>query len=119
MAAVFWWVAVVGWTGIILVQTWTPRPWVPPFAPDDVSAHLAGFGVLGVLLSMALGSIGVRAARAIGPAGAVALVVATVSEVGQYWVPGRGVEMVDWVANVGGAALGIGLVVWAWGRRLG
>ncbi|MCX7597731.1 MAG: VanZ family protein [Armatimonadetes bacterium] len=116
--AVAWWAAVGGWMGFIYLETWTPRPWLAPLGGEDLAAHLAGFAVLGVLLGYAMGSMGVReVTKMVGPAGTLALFVATTSEVGQYWVAGRGVEMADWAANVGGAAVGIAVVAWAVHRR--
>lgn len=117
-AAVAWWATVVGWTGFIFWKTWTPRPWPPTPAGKDLAGHLLGFGVLGVLLGYALGSVGMREAqRMVGPAGLMALVMATMSEVGQYRVPGRGVQLADWVADIGGAAAGIAVAAWAIARR--
>lgn len=117
-AAIGWWAAVIAWAGFIFGETWKPRPWLVPTVGDDVTLHLLGFGVLGVLLGYALRSVGAQALETlVGLAGLIALVLATVSEAGQFWVPGRGVELADWTANIGGAAAGIALAASAIASR--
>ena len=92
----------------ILVECWSPRPPVA-VSSQDWLGHGAGFAVLGALLVLAAGAG--RRAKVVAIALVVALVWAAISEVGQALVPGRTVSLTDWLADVVGGGLGLG-VAW-------
>lgn len=98
------WLPPAVWGAVILAATWTPR--LPMSMPEvrsaDKLAHLAVYFVLGLLLMRAL---------RVGQRRAVALTLlwggsfAGLQELVQAWIPGRGAQMLDFVANLAGLAL--------------
>ena len=113
-----WWLPPVVWGAVILAATWTPRLSVAvPHVPSaDKFAHLFVYFVLGLLVMRALRR-GQRRSR--GRSLALTLlwggVFAAVQEAVQAWIPGRGAEMSDFVANMAG--LGIASAVFlTWDR---
>jgi thioredoxin 1 len=105
-----WWLPPIAWAALILVMTSMPR--VPVAMPQvsgiDKMSHFAVYGVLGLLLMRAfIGRSGCTVARAaVGTLGAGALFGA-LQELNQTWIPGRGAELLDFVANVGGLMLAV------------
>ena len=102
--------------GLIFLASSRSRIAAPPltFLPVDKVAHFGVYGLLATLLCR-IGS-GWRAA-------VWAVVAASVygvsDEFHQSFVPGRGVELADWVADTAGAALAVGLYRgWAGYRKL-
>lgn len=92
------------------------------FAPPwDKVAHATVFGLLAVLLAVALrGAHLLHGFRAIGVPLALVLaamlsaVVAGADEIHQLWLPGRMAGWDDWLADATGIALGLAGLCWIW-----
>jgi VanZ family protein len=97
---------------VMLIFTLSTRPNLKPPGPDfhnkDKVAHLIEYGVLGVLLSLALGSSapGTRWTAFVFLL-AIGASVAATDEMVQGMVPGRSKDIFDWCADVVGLAAGI------------
>ena len=83
-------------------------------APWDKLAHAFVFGVLAVLLGVALtdahllhGRRALLPPQALALAVVLAMLVAGADEFHQIWLPGREASWVDWLADVAGIALGL------------
>ena len=102
-----WWPP-VAWAVCILVATWIPGAMVPRIpAPDgtDKLVHFLFFVVLGFLIQRALhvqGSavVTLYAILALAAFGAL-------EEFVQQFIPGRDMELFDWIADVSGAIVGV------------
>lgn len=92
------------------------------FAPPwDKVAHAMVFGLLAVLLTVALrGAHLLHGRKAIGMPLALVLaalltaVVAGADEIHQLWLPGRMAGWDDWLADATGIALGLAGLRWIW-----
>jgi VanZ family protein len=104
------WVPVVGWAGVILTATSLPNVPAPPAAGSDKLAHLAMYAVLGFLWLRAA-TTGVVAPRTLILTLAAIAVFGAADEWHQQFVPDRSADPADWVADVAGAALGMGALV--------
>jgi VanZ family protein len=104
-AKVGWWLAAALWSAFVLAETLTPRPWILAPSGTATLAHFAGFLVFGLLAAAACAVTGWRPAW--GPAGLLVLGLGLVTEGGQFWVPGRWVDVADYLADASGAAVGI------------
>ena len=102
-----WWPP-VAWAVCILVATWIPGAMVPRVpAPEgtDKVVHFIFFLVLAFLIQ--------RALRAQGSARLVPYVILALAAFGafdeyvQQFIPGRSMELLDWVADVSGAIVGV------------
>ena len=108
---IWYWLPAALWAALILVGTSLPRVPVPGVQGGDKLAHLAVYGVLGLLLMRALGStcrsVGLRE---IGVTLALGGAFAGLDELHQIPLPGRGADVCDWLADLVGLALGAGLM---------
>ncbi|MGH7663488.1 MAG: VanZ family protein [Gemmatimonadaceae bacterium] len=100
------WVPPFVWAAVILTATSVPSPRISPsLGGGDKIIHFGMYGVLGALTMRA-------AWRRRSPALAFALVVSGVAAFGavdewhQRFIPGRGAELLDWVADASGGTLG-------------
>ncbi len=90
----------------------------PPALPahlSDKTAHILLYSGLGVVLIRALAGArltGARLGHVLIAAVAGALYGAS-DEMHQLFVPGRSCDVLDWVSDLAGAALGAG-AIWAW-----
>lgn len=87
---------------IVCVLSLLPEDEVPDVAFSDKVHHLIAYAVIA-----ALGMLGYR-----GPRAAVAVVIGSIAlggllEIGQGYVPGRYADMLDFVANAAGVAVGL------------
>jgi VanZ family protein len=87
---------------IVCVLSLLPEDEVPDVAFSDKVHHLIAYAVIA-----ALGMLGYR-----GPRAAVAVVIGSIAlggllEIGQGYVPGRYPDMLDFVANAAGVAVGL------------
>ena len=101
------WVPAVVWAGLIVVATSLPNtPAGPEVTGLDKVVHLGLYGVLGALTLRAA----VTGHPALGTMlvwlGAIAA-FAAVDEWHQAFIPNRSADVIDWAADVAGAALGI------------
>ena len=111
------WLPVGLWVALILTVTSVPTIPVPGRAGTDKLGHFALYFVLGVLSARAAENArsGPRAA-AIAALVAIALFAAA-DEWHQRFIPHRSAEVADWIADVGGAAVGIAAYTWLRARR--
>jgi len=77
-----------------------------PFQVSDKAAHLVFYGVMGFLCALWRRESGVSAVRAILFALFFTAVVGAVDEVHQEWIPGRSMELLDWIADTLGGGIG-------------
>ena len=119
-----WRKAAVAWAVVVFgVSSW-PNPPGPPDALSGIPAldkitHLLLYGILGFLLYRATrwpGRLGFGIGRILTIAGALA-VFGTLDEIHQVWIPGRGMEGADLMADLTGGALGAAAAALAAARR--
>jgi VanZ family protein len=109
-------VPALAWMGLIFWLSSQPSLPSAIFLFDGIDKvfHAGAYGVLGALLSLALGATTGRAAS-------LAVVIASLygvsDELHQYFVPGRSCDVFDWMADTGGAAVVVGMLA-VWQRRL-
>jgi VanZ family protein len=105
------WLLAAAWTVLIEVATSVPGPSLPPTpAGGDKVAHLLVFLVLGLLSARALAA-GRHRDRPLAWVVLVAAVVAfgALDEVHQAFVPQRTPDVLDFVADAVGGAIGVAL----------
>lgn len=103
-------VVAVGWTVLVCVALLMPggSPEAAgllktlPRGADKV-AHLILFAIEAALLDRAFAALGW--ARSLRTAAIVSVLLAVGTELGQSWVPRRGTDVFDLLANLGGVAL--------------
>jgi VanZ family protein len=104
------------WLAVILTLTSIPGrdvPQVPLFPEADKVVHLTMYAVLGALVSASVGGRGVSVGRVI-----VAIAVfAAFDEWHQQFIPGRTMDVMDWLADVIGCLLGLIFLAVARRRR--
>jgi VanZ family protein len=108
------WLAALLWTVLTLILMLTPGLPTPyTFLGDltDKAGHLALFCVLAMLWSLALSSY-LPMAKAFRFALGAAILFGGFTELGQYFVPGRDVALLDFAANTLGVGLGAVIVYW-------
>ena len=110
------WIAALLYAGLIFFLSSIPSAKLPrSFNGADKLVHFAEYGVLGVLLALALGR---RAGGwlIVGVAIALAVGYGASDEWHQSFVPGRQVSFWDLVADTAGASAGILAVLRPWRR---
>lgn len=102
------------YTAVLVFATHYPRPeeLLGPNPPSDKTLHLLAYGVLGLLAAALVAVSGRWAARNGAGLAAGLAVFAAIDETTQPWF-GRSAEPLDWVYDLIGITLGIGLVA-AW-----
>jgi VanZ family protein len=108
-----WRRAAGAWIVVVFAASSWPNPPTPPELPPgfpglDKVTHLALYGVLGFLLYRAIqwpGRPGFALGRLLTVVGALA-VLGTVDEIHQVWIPGRGMEGADLLADIAGGLVG-------------
>ncbi|MBT8378568.1 MAG: VanZ family protein [Ignavibacteria bacterium] len=95
---------------ILFIATTLPVQSVPTFAVSDKLHHLAAYFVLSVLLHLTL-LFQRKSEYLFNNAPSMAIIIASVygalDEMHQMFVPGRFAEVLDWLADLGGAVLGV------------
>jgi VanZ family protein len=100
-------VLLVGWVGLTFLLTSIPHPHLPVDVPYfDKAAHFGIYGVTGFLYALLRRETGVPRSRAILHALLFVASVGAVDEVHQHWIPGRSMDLFDWMTDVAGGALG-------------
>lgn len=77
-----------------------------PFRVSDKAAHFGFYGVMGFLCALWRRESGFPAVRAILYAVLFASFAGAVDEVHQHWIPGRSMELLDWMADTLGGGIG-------------
>jgi len=96
-----------GWVALTLTLTSIPHPeFGSSFPAADKIAHFGFYGVAGFLFVLWRRETGAGAAAAVIWAAIFAALLGAVDEVHQQWIPGRSMELLDWVADVAGGTAG-------------
>jgi len=96
-----------GWVALTLTLTSIPNPeFAPSFPGADKMAHFGFYGVAGFLFVLWRREIGKGAAGAVVWAAIFAALLGAVDEFHQQWIPGRSMDLLDWVADVVGGTAG-------------
>ena len=94
---------------IILLMTLTsiPNPRIAPAFPGaDKVAHFAFYSVAGFLCALWRREAGRDARRAVMFAFGLVLLLGAFDEVHQHWIPGRSMDILDWLADIAGGSAG-------------
>jgi len=96
-----------GWVALTLTLTSIPNPeFGPTFPGADKIAHFGFYGVAGFLFVLWRREAGKGAAVAVVFAAIFAALLGAVDEFHQQWIPGRSMELLDWVADFAGGTAG-------------
>ena len=96
-----------GWVALTFTLTSIPNPeFGPSFPGADKVAHFGFYGVMGFLFVLWRREIGTGAAAAVVWAAIFAALLGAVDEFHQQWIPGRSMELLDWVADFAGGTAG-------------
>ncbi len=95
------------WVAFTFLLTSIPNPEMDvPIPYVDKIAHFGFYGVMGFLCAMWRRESNSPAMRA-ALAGAVFVAfVGGIDEIHQYWIPGRSMDIVDWIADAAGGGIG-------------
>ncbi|MDO8737663.1 VanZ family protein [Candidatus Deferrimicrobium sp.] len=100
-------VMLAGWVALTLTLTSLPNPdFGPSFPGADKVAHFGFYGVGGFLFVLWRREIGTGAAVAVVLAAIFAALLGAVDEFHQQWIPGRSMDLLDWVADFAGGTAG-------------
>lgn len=95
------------WVALTLTLTSIPNPeFGPSFPGADKIAHFGFYGVMGFLFVLWRTEIGTGAAAAVVWAAIFAALLGAVDEFHQQWIPGRSMDLLDWVADFAGGTAG-------------
>lgn len=103
------WAPLALWTGTIVFVSSLSRPPVPRWqVPQfDKLAHLGEYAILGALLARALLGVGRwRAGQALAAALVAGALFGASDELHQWFVPGRSADVLDFLVDSLGVALG-------------
>ena len=96
-----------GWVALTLTLTSIPNPeFASSFPGADKIAHFGFYGVAGFLFVLWRREIGTGSAMAVVWAAIFAALLGAVDEFHQQWIPGRSMELLDWVADFAGGTAG-------------
>ncbi len=96
------------WVALTFLLTSIPNPrFEVPFAHADKVAHFGIYGVMGFLCALWRRESGRPARGAALTALFVVTLVGAVDEIHQYWIPGRSMEFIDWLADAAGGGMGV------------
>lgn len=98
---------VLYWTALCVGTHLPGSAFSAPLVVSDKVLHFLAYAGLGLLLAALLPLFGARDGRASWGALAIVIVYGAFDELGQVFVPGRTVELADWLANVAGAVTGV------------
>jgi VanZ family protein len=118
-AIVLWALALAYAAGIFILSSFpVPAPAEAALATlGDKTLHVAEYGGLALLLALAIAAVPSRwRGRAALVAFAVAALYAASDEFHQSFVPGRDADVLDFLADAAGAAVGAG-IQFLWARR--
>ena len=95
------------WVAFTFLLTSLPNPKIEvpvPFA--DKAAHFGFYGVMGFLCAVWRRESAIPGRRAVLFALAFVAVVGAVDEAHQHWIPGRSMDVFDWLADASGGGMG-------------
>ncbi len=96
-----------GWVALLLTLTSIPNPdFGEGFPGMDKFAHFGFYGVAGFLCALWRRESGRSGGRAVAFAMLFVVLLGAADEVHQQWIPGRTMELLDWVADIAGGAAG-------------
>jgi VanZ family protein len=97
----------VGWVALTLTLTSIPNPeFGPSFPGADKFAHFGFYGVAGFLFVLWRKEIGAGTAMALVWTAIFVAFLGGVDEFHQQWIPGRSMDLLDWVADFAGGTAG-------------
>ena len=99
-ALIVYWVA-------LCIGTHVPGGFAGTPLVSDKVLHFVAYAGLGFLLAAMLSLSGIRDSRIYWTALLVAVGYGAIDELGQIPIPGRTADVVDWLADVGGAVAGV------------
>ena len=95
------------WVALTLFLTSIPNPEFGPTFPEaDKIAHFGFYGVGGFLFALWRREAGAGAAATVIWTAIFAALLGAVDEVHQQWIPGRSMDLLDWVADLAGGTAG-------------
>ena len=94
------------WVAFTFLLTSVPNPQVDiPLPYADKIAHFGFYAVMGFLCALWQRESGRKAGASVLAGLIFASLVGAVDETHQYWIPGRSMDLFDWIADtVGGGA---------------
>ena len=102
----------VAWVVLTLFLTSIPHPRLHlPFRFMDKAYHFWFYGVMGLLCALWRREAGIPAKRAVLEGLLFTVVTGALDEVHQHWIPGRSMELLDWMADSVGGGIGACLSV--------
>jgi VanZ family protein len=109
-----YWLPLLGYMAAIFVLSSGSLPPLPvTFNWSDKVAHFCEYGLLGALLWRAFRNAGDRwTARSAVWAAVTGMLYGASDEIHQGFVPGRHIDVTDWLADAVGVAVGVGLCKW-------
>lgn len=115
------WGPPIAWAAVILTLTSIPAPEFAPigafaFPGADKLVHAGMYGVWGALLARAVGAAVPR--RTLGQLLLLVVMFAALDEWHQRFIPGRSSDVLDMIADLGGAAGGFAAVSYLLRRRV-
>lgn len=113
---VCWWLPPITWAGVILVGTSVPKVPGPDIVGIDKVSHLIAYGILGVLLIRGFRHCQHRTvSRAVAWTLIIGGIFGALDEWHQSFIPGRSMDVLDFVADFAGLILGV-VAVLTWHR---
>ena len=95
------------WVVLTLTLTSIPNPSIEVSIPFlDKVAHFCFYGVAGFLCTLWRRECGRDSAGSILFAIAFVALLGAADEIHQHWIPGRSMELLDWIADVSGGTAG-------------
>ncbi|MBI5575240.1 MAG: VanZ family protein [Deltaproteobacteria bacterium] len=95
------------WVAFTFMLTSLPNPQVDISLPYlDKIAHFVFYGVMGFLCALWQRESGRRTGAAILAGIVFASIVGAVDEIHQHWIPGRSMDVLDWVSDTAGGGAG-------------
>ena len=95
------------WVMLTILLTSIPNPGIEISIPfSDKIAHFAVYGVMGFLCAMWRRECNIPPLGAVLAAAAFVAVTGGLDEIHQYWIPGRSMDLFDWIADSVGGGFG-------------
>ena len=100
-------VMLAAWMAFTFTLTSIPNPeFGLSFPGADKVAHFGFYGIMGFLFVLWRREIGTGAVAAVVWAAIFVAVLGAVDEIHQQWIPGRSMDILDWVADFAGGTAG-------------